>query len=80
MDWDKIKLGGWSAAGGAVLAMIVGFNWGGWVTGKTLRHCVPGIWRVKPMRRCVRSGKPVWIALTPTPALPTRGRGKTATR
>jgi len=35
MDWDKIKLGGWSAAGGAVLAMIVGFNWGGWVTGGT---------------------------------------------
>ena len=35
MDWDKVKLGGWSAAGGAVLAMIVGFNWGGWVTGGT---------------------------------------------
>ena len=35
MDWDKVKLGGWSAAGGAVLAMLVGFNWGGWVTGGT---------------------------------------------
>lgn len=35
MDWDKIKLGGWSAAGGAVVAMIVGFNYGGWVTGGT---------------------------------------------
>lgn len=35
MDWDKIKLGSWSAVGGAVLAMLVGFNWGGWVTGGT---------------------------------------------
>ena len=33
MDWDKIKLGCWSAVGGAILAAIVGFNWGGWVTG-----------------------------------------------
>ena len=23
----------WGIAGGAVLAMIVGFTWGGWVTG-----------------------------------------------
>lgn len=35
MDWDKIKLGCWSAVGGAILAAIVGFNWGGWVTGGT---------------------------------------------
>ena len=25
----------WGAAAGAVVAMIIGFNWGGWVTGGT---------------------------------------------
>lgn len=35
MDWEKIKLGGWSAVGGAVVLAIVGFNFGGWVTGGT---------------------------------------------
>jgi len=35
MDWNKIKLGFWSGVGGAILAAIVGFNWGGWVTGGT---------------------------------------------
>jgi hypothetical protein len=35
MDWDKIKLGCWSGVGGAILAAIVGFNWGGWVTSST---------------------------------------------
>jgi hypothetical protein len=33
MDWEKIKLGSWSAIGGAILLAFVGFNWGGWVTG-----------------------------------------------
>jgi hypothetical protein len=33
MDWEKIKLGSWSAVGGAIVLAIVGFNWGGWVTG-----------------------------------------------
>ncbi len=33
MDWEKIKLGLWSAVGGAIVLAIVGFNWGGWVTG-----------------------------------------------
>jgi hypothetical protein len=32
MDWEKIKLGLWSALGGAIVLAIVGFNWGGWVT------------------------------------------------
>jgi alpha/beta superfamily hydrolase len=27
----------WSAAGGAAVAMIVGFSWGGWVTGGSAR-------------------------------------------
>lgn len=32
MDWEKIKLGLLSAAGGAIALAIIGFNWGGWVT------------------------------------------------
>ena len=35
MDWEKIKLGAWSAVGGAILLAIVGFTWGGWVTSGT---------------------------------------------
>jgi hypothetical protein len=35
MDWEKIKLGSWSAIGGAVLLALVGFNYGGWVTSGT---------------------------------------------
>ena len=35
MDWDKIKLGSWSALGGAIVLTFVGFNYGGWVTGGT---------------------------------------------
>ena len=33
MDWGKIKLGSWSAVGGAIELAYVGFNFGGWVTG-----------------------------------------------
>jgi hypothetical protein len=32
MDWDKIKLGSWSAVGGALVTMYVGFNVAGWMT------------------------------------------------
>lgn len=32
MDWEKIKLGSWSAVGGALVTMYVGFNFGGWIT------------------------------------------------
>jgi hypothetical protein len=32
MDWEKTKLGLLSAAGGAVVLAVIGFNWGGWVT------------------------------------------------
>jgi hypothetical protein len=35
MDWEKIKLGSWSALGGAIVLALVGFNYGGWVTGGT---------------------------------------------
>jgi hypothetical protein len=32
---EKIKTGVWSAIGGAIVAMIIGFGWGGWVLGST---------------------------------------------
>ena len=35
MNWEKIKLGLWSAIGGAIVLAIIGFVWGGWVTGGT---------------------------------------------
>ena len=31
----KIKYGGWGLACGAVIAMIIGFGWGGWSTATT---------------------------------------------
>jgi len=38
--WDKIKIGLWGAIGGAILTMIIGFAWGGWVTGGTAQERV----------------------------------------
>ena len=35
VDKEKIKIGVWAAIGGAVLVMIIGFAFGGWVTGGT---------------------------------------------
>jgi hypothetical protein len=35
MDSEKVKLGLWSALGGAIVLAFVGFNYGGWVTGGT---------------------------------------------
>ena len=32
---DKIKTGVWGAVGGAIIAMIIGFGWGGWVLGSS---------------------------------------------
>jgi hypothetical protein len=32
MNSEKIKLGLWSGVGGAVVAMYIGFNFGGWMT------------------------------------------------
>jgi hypothetical protein len=31
----QIKPAAWGAAGGAIAAMVIGFTWGGWVTGGT---------------------------------------------
>ena len=35
MTKAKIKIGIWSAIGGAVITMIIGFAWGGWVLGSS---------------------------------------------
>ena len=32
MDWEQIKFGLLSAAAGAILLAVIGFNYGGWVT------------------------------------------------
>jgi alpha/beta superfamily hydrolase len=33
VNWEKIKTALWGAIGGAIVLAIVGFAWGGWVTG-----------------------------------------------
>ena len=38
MNWEKIKTGLWGAVGGAIVLAIVGFVWGGWVTGGTAQE------------------------------------------
>ena len=38
MNWGKIIPGLWSAVGGAIVLAIVGFAWGGWVTGGTAQE------------------------------------------
>ncbi len=38
MDWEKIQPGLWGAAGGAIVLAIIGFAWGGWVTGGTAQE------------------------------------------
>ncbi len=38
MDWEKIKLGVWGALGGTIILAIIGFAWGGWVTGGTAQE------------------------------------------
>ena len=35
---EKIKTSVWGAVGGAVIAMIIGFGWGGWVLGGTSQN------------------------------------------
>ena len=32
---EKIKTGVWGAIAGAIIVMIIGFGWGGWVLGST---------------------------------------------
>lgn len=33
----KVKYGAWGLISGAVIAMIIGFGWGGWMTGGTAK-------------------------------------------
>jgi len=44
MNWQKFKLGFWSvfwgAIGGAIVIAVIGFKWGGWVTGGTAQIMV----------------------------------------
>ncbi len=35
LNWEKIKPALWGAVGGAIVLAIVGFAWGGWVTGSS---------------------------------------------
>ena len=35
MNWGKFKVDFWSAIGGAIVMGVIGFKWGGWVTGGT---------------------------------------------
>ncbi len=35
VNWEKIIPGLWGATGGAIVLAIIGFAWGGWVTGGT---------------------------------------------
>ena len=39
MNWkEKIKLGLWGAVGGAIVLLIIGFGFGGWVKGSTAQR------------------------------------------
>jgi len=38
MNWEKIKPALWGIVGGAIAAIIIGFAWGGWVTGSTAQE------------------------------------------
>ena len=38
IDWEKIKPVLWGAVGGAIALAIIGFAWGGWVTGGTAQE------------------------------------------
>ncbi len=38
MNWEKIKQGLWGAVGGAIVLAIIGFTFGGWVTGGTAQQ------------------------------------------
>ena len=38
VDWEKIKPGLLGAVCGAIVLVIIGFSWGGWVSGGTARE------------------------------------------
>ncbi len=51
MDWEKVKLGLWGAAGGAIVLAIIGFAWGGWVTGGTAQQTAAEVARTAVVDR-----------------------------
>lgn len=59
----------WSAAGGAVVCAIVGFSWGGWVTGGTARK-----------EAATAAHDAVVVALAPICAARFRGQSDAAAR
>ncbi len=38
LNWEKIQPVLWGAVGGGILLAIIGFAWGGWVTGSTAQN------------------------------------------
>ncbi len=38
LNWEKIQTALWGAVGGGIVLAIIGFTWGGWVTGGTARE------------------------------------------
>ncbi len=38
VNWEKIKPPLWGAVGGGIVLAIIGFAWGGWVTGGTAQE------------------------------------------
>jgi predicted negative regulator of RcsB-dependent stress response len=49
----KIKYGGWGLFCGAVIAMILGFGWGGWTTAHTTEKMSAGAVRAYQAEICV---------------------------
>lgn len=49
----KIKYGGWGIACGAVIAMIIGFGWGGWTTAATTKKMTAEAVLAKQAAICV---------------------------
>jgi len=44
MNWkEKLKIGVWGAIGGAIIFAIIGFGFGGWVTGGTAQEMAKGM-------------------------------------
>src|SRR4030043_331999 len=49
----KVKFGVWGLVAGAVIAMIIGFAWGGWITGGTGQKMSGGAFLASQAAICV---------------------------
>ena len=63
MEWEKTKFGLLSAAGGAVVLAIIGFNWGGWVTTGTAEAMAKEIAANAPWERGCYIEKQSWVIM-----------------